>query len=400
MRVEDFDLGNLPDTFYLDPYPTYQLLRQECPVLRLPDGGLLLTRYDDLNRVYRDARQFSSDKRTQFAPVFGEGSPLYEHHTTSLVFNDPPLHTRVRKAIGNALSMRMVEIMRVDLERLVDSLLDQFSAGAEVDLIADFAAAIPVAIIGDLLGVPAAERGPLRRWSLAILGALEAAPGGAQLDEGNACVREFLDYLEGLVRDRRQQMQSADDDIMARLIRYEADGYRLDGAELYHQCIFLLNAGHETTTNLIGNGIELLLRFPDARAGLQADVTLIDTFVEEALRFESPNQLGNRTAVADCRIDDVDVAAGTVLTLCIGAANRDPAQFGNAETFDIRRDPNPHLAFGAGIHTCAGLNVARLEGRTALLRLMERFPGFEAAGQPERAHRARFRGFVRLPVRL
>ncbi len=400
MGLEDFDFGNLPDAFYDDPYPTYCLLRQESPTLRLPGGGLLLTRYDDLNRVYRDARGFSSDKRTQFAPVFGEDSALFEHHTTSLVFNDPPLHTRVRKAIGNALSMRMVEIMRLDLERLVDGLLDQFSTGAEVDLIADFAAAIPVAIIGDLLGVPVDERGPLRRWSLAILGALEAAPGASQLDEGNACVREFLDYLEELVRDRRERMRSADDDIMARLIRYEADGYRLDGAELYHQCIFLLNAGHETTTNLIGNSAELLLRLGHVRAALEADPHLIDTFIEEALRFESPNQLGNRTAVADCRIADVDVPAGTVLTLCIGAANRDPLQFDAADTFDIERNPNPHLAFGAGIHTCAGLHVARLEARTALLRLMERFPGFQAAGQPERARRARFRGFATLPVRL
>ena len=222
MRAADFDLGNLADDFYLDPYPTYQLLRAESPVHALAGGGLLLTRYADLNEIYRDARRFSSDKRTQFAPVFGEDSPLYEHHTTSLVFNDPPLHTRVRKAIGNALSMRMVEIMRDDLERLVDGLLDQFNAGAEVDLIGEFAAAIPVAIIGDLLGVPAAERGPLRRWSRAILGALEAVPGAAQLDEGNACVVEFLEYLERLVAERRRSMRAEWLDMVMRppLARY------------------------------------------------------------------------------------------------------------------------------------------------------------------------------------
>ncbi len=395
-----FDLASLPASFFDDPYPTYARLQRESPVLTLPDGSVLLTRYADLHRVYRDARGFSSDKKLQFAPVFGVASPLYEHHTTSLVFNDPPLHTRVRRAIGNALSSRVVELMRDGLTALVDELLTKLETRSEVDLVSDYAAAIPVEIIGNLLCVPADERGPLRRWSLGILGALEVGPDENRLANGNRCVEEFLGYLDEFVGRRRSALDAHDDDILARLLRWEEGGARLGTLELYHQCIFLLNAGHETTTNLIGNGIGLLLRHPGIADRLRRKPALLDGAVEEILRVESPNQLGNRTTTSAAEIGGQEIAAGTVLTLCIGAANRDPEVFAHPDAFDVERTPNPHLAFGAGIHTCAGLNVARLEGRTAIGRLLERFPRIEPAGAAQRAHRARFRGFTRLPVRL
>jgi len=398
MMPEAFDLGALPDGFYEDPYPTYARLMAEAPVLKLPDGGVFLTRYHDLRMVYRDTRRFSSDKRLQFEPVFGRTSPLYEHHTSSLVFNDPPLHTHVRRAIGNALSSRMVEVMQRDVEVLVEGLLDDLEARGEFDLIADFAAAIPVEVIGNLLRIPRSERGPLRQWSLAILGSLEARPSASQLERGNAAVSEFIDYLTDFVTRRQSTLAASDDDIVARLIRWQQDGFRLSGKELYHQCIFLLNAGHETTTNLIGNGAELLLRFPEARAAILRSPGLIEGAVEEMLRFESPNQLGNRTTTTAVTMGGLDIEPGTILTLCIGAANRDPAVFEFPERFDIARNPNPHLAFGAGAHTCAGLNVARLEARVALAGLLERFPELHLAGEPARARRARFRGFERLPV--
>ena len=394
------DLRNLPDEFYADPYPLYRRLREQTPVLELPDGGLFLTRYADLVAVYKDARRFSSDKRVQFAPVFGEGSPLYEHHTTSLVFNDPPLHTQVRKAIGNALSNKMVQIMQAGVDQLVEELLDGLARRGRVDLISEFAAAIPVEIIGNMLGVPRAERGPLRRWSLAILGGLEVGLDERGMALGNQCVSEFLDYLRELVSSRRRALQDSDDDILARLLRWESDGYRLSEKELYPQCIFLLNAGHETTTNLIGNGVELLIRFPEAQQHLRDDASLIDSAIEEMLRYESSNQLGNRTTAEALEIGGVAMPAGTVLTLCIGAANRDPEVFADPETFEISRQHNPHLAFGSGIHTCAGLNVARLEGRVAIGRLLQRFRTIQLDGEPRRAQRARFRGFESLPLLL
>ncbi|MCZ6616880.1 MAG: cytochrome P450 [Gammaproteobacteria bacterium] len=393
----EFDLRSLPAEFYLDPYPTYALLRSETPLFQCPDGSYFLTRYADLNAIYRDARRFSSDKKLQFAPVFGEGSPLYEHHTTSLVFNDPPLHTRVRKAIGNALSNRVVETMRAGLEALVEDLLVRMEGLEEVDIVADYAAAIPVEVIGNLLSIPKDERGPLRRWSLGILGGLEVGLDSEKLVYGNQCVEEFLAYLNEFIARRRKRLTN-EDDILARLLRWESDGERLSSAELYHQCIFLLNAGHETTTNLIGNGVELLLRFPASRDQLIRNPSLVDSAVEEMLRYESSNQLGNRTTTQSVEIGGVEIPAGTVLTLCIGAANRDPAQIPHPDAFDISRHPNAHLAFGAGIHTCAGLNVARMEARVAIARLFERFPHIELRGAQTRSDRARFRGFTRLPV--
>ena len=392
MDIAHFDLAKLPDEFYQNPYPTYRELQNEAPILTLPDASILLTRYDDINAVYRDAHTFSSDKRSQFGPVFGVGCPLFEHHTTSLVFNDPPLHTRVRRAIGNALSQRVVTHLRRDVEQLIAELLDRLPTGEPFDLISSYAAAIPVEVIGNLLAIPKAERAPLRQWSLDILGALEVGLAPDALARGNRSVAEFLDYLEHHVATRRQEAHA--DDIIARLLRAGT----LSAAELYHQCIFLLNAGHETTTNLIANGVELLLRHPESLAALASTPTLITSAVEEMLRFESPNQLGNRTTTEETAIAGIPIPANTVLTLVLGAANRDPHVFADPETFDIQRTPNPHLAFAAGIHTCAGLNVARLEGRIAISALFAAMPNLRIVKKPERNQRARFRGFSQLWV--
>jgi cytochrome P450 len=392
------DFAHLPAAFYADPYPTYARLRNEAPVYRCPDGSVLLTRYADCHQVYRNPTLFSSDKQKQFKPRFGD-SLLFEHHTTSLVFNDPPLHTQVRRAIGNALSARTIAPMEAPLVDLVDRLLDRAADLGRFDGIADFAGAIPVEVIGNLLKVPVAERAPLRNWSLAILGALEVSLTDAQLAEGNTAVSEFLDYLESFIDHRRRHLKRSDDDMLARLLRWEADGFRLTGATLYHQCIFILNAGHETTTNLIGNAILVLLQHPNQLQALRENPSLIDTAVEEVLRYESPNQLGNRLTTDAVQIDTAQIPGNTVLTMCIGAANRDPLQFPDPETFDIARTPNEHLAFGAGVHTCAGLTVARLEGRIAIQRIFARFPGLHLDGEPRRNQRARFRGLTHLPLR-
>jgi cytochrome P450 len=282
---------------------------------------------------------------------------------------------------------------------MVDRLLDDLEARASGDLIADFAAAIPVEVIGGLLGVPRAERGPLRNWSLAILGALEPVLTPEQQAFGERSVREFLDYLGRLVADRRRA-PGGDDDLLTRLIRDETGGQPLSEHELLHNCIFLLNAGHETTTNLIGNGLELLMRNRGEFDRLREQPQLIATCVEECLRYESPNQLGNRLVSAPIEIGGVSFAPGAYLTLGIGAANRDPDAFPSADRFDIGRTPNPHLAFAAGAHACAGMAVARLEGRVAILRAVQRFPRIRLAGVPVRAERARFRSWKTLRVEV
>ena len=394
--IERFDLRRLPEAYYIDPYPTYQALRERDPVHLCPDDTYFLTRHVDINRVYRDAKLFRSDKRHQFKPMFGE-SPLFEHHTTSLVFNDPPLHTHVRKAIGDALSPKVVAAMEPDLRTLIERLLDRIADQGQCDLIMEFAAAIPIEVIGNLLDIDRSDRGPLRRWSNAILGALEFGSDAQVLEEGNRAVTEFVEFLERLIAERRDHPRG--DDIVSRLIRWESNEFKLTESQIYHQCIFLLNAGHETTTNLIGNGVLALIENPRELERLRKAPALIDHAVEEFLRYESPVQLGNRTVSQRTEISSVELEAGTVLTLCIGAANRDPEAFVEPDSLDIAREPNLHNAFGGGIHTCAGLAVARLEAKIAITRLLARFNQVELAGPAVRAKRARFRGLLSLPLR-
>jgi cytochrome P450 len=410
------DLRALPPDFYANPYPVYQLLRETAPVKRMPDGSFFLTRYADLAHVYRDTQTFSSDKKVEFAPKYnhapfaaeGATAPLFEHHTTSLVFNDPPLHTRVRKLIMGALTRRAIADMEPGLVTLVDGLLDRIEAKGGGDLIDDFACAIPVEIIGNLFDVPHADRAPLRGWSLAILGALEPRLTPGQEALGNRSVTEFTRYLKGLVADRRRRPGDPEHDVLTRLIRGEAGGEQLSEAELLQNCVFILNAGHETTTNLIGNALVALQEWPREKSALLAmmrDASLgenrrdeaLSVAVDEFLRFESSNQLGNRRAVRPGEIGGVALEAGALVTLCIGAANRDPAQFDDPNVLMLSRENNRHLAFGLGIHQCAGLSLARLEGRIAIGRFLRRFPDYRLSASPARGGRARFRGFLHAP---
>lgn len=397
IAAADFSLTDLPDDYYADPYPYYHALREQAPVHRFADGSYFFTRHADLCRIYRDAKRFSSDKKKMFKPLFGD-TLLYEHHTTSLVFNDPPLHTCVRKAIGDALSQRTLVAMTPGLQRLTTQLLDRIEDKREFDGMADFATLIPVEVIGNLLRLPQQDRGRLQRWASAILGALEFNLSKEKLDYGNRCVREFLDYLQGLVADRRRHLSDDHDDILSRLIKWESDGFALSGKQLYHQCIFILNAGHETTANLIGNGVHCLLTHPEQLRRLQQRPGLIESALEELLRYEAPVQLGNRLTTAPVQFGKTRIPAHTTLTLAIGAANRDPALYPDPDRLDLTRHPRNHLAFGGGIHTCAGLNVARLEARIAIPALFKRFPDLALAGAPVRDRRARFRGLLSLPL--
>jgi cytochrome P450 len=393
-----FRLTDVPSDFIDDPYPYYAALRAHDPVHELAPGSIFLTRYEDVAAVYRDPRM-SSDKKQEFRPRLGDG-PIYEHHTSSLVFNDPPLHTRVRRLIMGAVNQRAIARMEPGLVALVEDLLDRMADRGRVDLIDDFAAQIPVEVIGNLLDVPKPEREPLRGWSLAILSALEPAPGAAILERANRATTEFLGYLAALCAERRKRPGDPDVDVLTRLIQGEADGERLTEKELAHNCIFLLNAGHETTTNLIGNGMHALLTHRGELERLARDPSLVGTAVEELLRFESPLQLNNRVTTAEVEVGGRRLPAGTFITMGIGAANRDPAQFPDPDQLDVGRNPNKHVAFGHGAHACAGMNVARLEGRIAFGRLLARYPKIALDGTPERDRRVRFRGLRHLPVRI
>ena len=428
--AQSLDLRALPADFLNNPYPVYAALRAAEPFKRMPDGSYFLTRHADLVAVYRDAKVFSSDKQVEFGPKFnhapfnqppytsaGGHAPLFEHHTHSLVFNDAPRHTRVRRLIMGALTRRAIEAMEPGLVQWVDRLLDRLQERGGGDLIEDFASAIPVEIIGNLLDVPHADRAPLRGWSLAILGALEPTLTPEQEALGNRSVNEFLTYLRELVAQRRQHPGDPEHDVLTRLIQGEkgdevagktaADA--LSEVELLQNCVFLLNAGHETTTNLIGNALITLQEWPEQRQQLQNDLKaaaseedrarILGLAVDEFLRFESSNQLGNRRALQATQVNGVELPAGALVTLCIGAANRDPAVYDQPETLNLRRVGNKHLAFGFGVHQCAGLSLARLEGRIAIGRFLQRFPDYQLTQSPLRGGRARFRGFLTAPFR-
>ena len=250
-----------------------------------------------------------------------------------------------------------------------------------------------------MLGVPQDEREPLRDWSVAVLSGLEPRPTEEQLARGHRAVEEFKDYLRRLIADRRRRPGDAGEgEVLSKLIGPDATGEALTELELLHNCIFLLNAGHETTTNLIGNAVEALFRFPAEYRRLRDDPSLIASAVEEFLRFESSNQLGNRRTTVDTDIGGEHVSAGTYLHLGIGAANRDPEEFPDPDRLDMARTPNRHLAFATGIHACAGMSLGRMEAQVAIGKLVARFPNLRPDGPGVRGGRARFRGFVTLPV--
>jgi len=396
--IDEFSLANLSAEFYQDPYPFYYALRKLAPIKKMPDGSYLLTRYEDIQFVYKNPKLFSSDKQREFKPKYGD-SALYQHHTTSLVFNDPPLHTRVRKLIAGALHPKALDNLEPGLIQCVDGLLDKMQGRSQVDLIEDYAMHIPIEIIGNLLGVPHEEREPLRGWSLAILGALEPKISPKVFNRGNQAVLDFLLYLEDLIARRRAKPGDPEKDVLTRLMQGE-EGEALSHQELLHNCIFLLNAGHETTTNLIGNSLYALLEHPEQKQLLLEQPELINSAVEEFLRFESSNQLGNRISTAETEIAGVTLPAQTQITLCIGAANRDPERFPEPDKLDIQRSQNRHLAFGSGIHQCVGLNLARMEGRIAIGHFLKRYPNYRLAAPATRGGRARFRGFLNIPCYL
>jgi len=337
-----------------------------------------------LDEIYRDTKRFSSDKKAVFGPKYGK-SALFEHHTTSLVFNDPPLHTRVRK---------------IRLEILVDQLLIELPghiSNGQIDLIEHFASQIPINVIGNLFDIPMREREPLREWSLSILGALEPTLTTQQEQKGNQAVEDFSCYLDELAKKRKANPGDPSTDVLTRLLF--SDKGSLSHAELLQNCIFILNAGHETTTNLIGNALGCLHEHPQQRNELLESAEVSNLAIDEFLRFESPNQLGNRLTTCEVKLGDQLIEKGTNLHLLIGAANRDAAAFDNPDVLNLKRKPNRHMAFAGGPHSCIGLNLARMEGRVAIGKFLHKYPGYEITGA-FRSSRLRFRGYDKLESRL
>jgi pimeloyl-[acyl-carrier protein] synthase len=390
--------------FYQDPYPIYEELSATVRVAWSEAlAGWVIPRYDDVQATLMDTRHFSSQGRVLavldrlpqgLRPHF---QPFENHFTGGLINADPPNHTRLRALVNTAFTPRTVEQLRPRIQALIDNLLDAGQARGEMDLIRDLAYPLPAIVIAEIMGAPAESREDFQRWShgvLAFQGAGVVDP--AVLDESQQHLLALREFLSELLDERRRQPR---DDLLSRLVLAEMEGDRLTPAELLTTCVTLLIAGHETTTNLIANGLYTLLRHPDQLERLRAEPALMTSAVEEMLRFESPLQRNPRRMTEDFEYGGALLKRGDYVLQIFGSANRDAAVFPRPQTFDVARQPNRHLSFAVGIHFCVGAPLARLEAPLAIGAVLRRLPHLRLAEPSvEWQVHGLLRGLTRLPV--
>ena len=382
--------------FVADPYPTYHLLRTEDPVHQHPLGFWVLTRYEDVVSVLRDARFVKEPIAAVVASRMGGATPPVP---LSMLERDPPHHTRLRGLVSKAFTPRVVEALRPDIQQIVDGLLDRVAGTHTMDLVEDFAYPLPVVVICQLLGVPVEDRERFKTWGVDIARGLDAIllpPDSEVVQRSGAARRAMIEYFRELIAQRRS---SPRDDLLSGLIAAEEVGDKLTEQELLASCILLLVAGHETTVNLIGNGTLALLRHPAELRRLRENPELIGSAVEELLRYDGPVQRTARVASEDVVIGGRTIAKDDLVLPFMGAADRDPAQFPDPDRLNIARADNRHIAFGLGIHFCLGAPLARVEGQIAIGTLLRRLPKLALATErPEYRQSLTLRGLAGLPV--
>jgi cytochrome P450 len=374
--------------FVADPYPAFAAARAAgSPVWDRASGMWLALSWRHANQVLRDRRLGRIWRDREPARRFAPFNALHRHQ---MMEQEPPEHTRLRAAVARQFSRGHVQRLRPRVAAMAGQLLD--ATGSEFDLIADYAEPLPVQVIAELLGVPAADRPLLRPWSQAIVRMYEYQRSAALEDAAVRAATDFAGYLRELARARRRHPGP---DLLSQL----AAAGELSEQELVASAILLLNAGHEASVNAFGNGVVALLRHPGELDRLRADPdAMVGTAVEEMLRYDAPLQLFERTARTDTRIGEVTVPAGGTVAALLGSANRDPAAFADPDRFDLGRDPNPHLGFGAGVHFCLGAPLARVELQIALATLIRRHPALALAAEPVRRPTFVLRGYRRVPV--
>ena len=388
--------------FLNNPYPVYKHLRQTAPIFFYEGWqAWILTAYEDVNVLLRDKRLGRVMHHLQKNPpvLTGLAAEFEKSRWGSLLEIEPPDHTRIKDVFHQTFTPKRVRELAENVDALCHHLVDELLAKSvrEADLIEDFAQTIPVTVIADLLGVPEADRGYLVPWSKGIIGWFEPERSPAMELEAVRCANEFISYLESLIPEKRRNPGS---DLMSAMIQiHDQEPERLSKQELVNNCILLLNAGHEAVVNVIGNGIYALLRHPRQWEALKQDARLIPTAVEEMMRFDTPLQFFERFVLEPMTYKGVSWPQGSKLCLYYASANHDPAIFKHPEAFDITRNPNPHIAFGLGLHYCIGAPLARVELQTALKVLLERLPGLELAQETLNYHPKNvFRYLTALPV--
>jgi cytochrome P450 len=397
--------GLLTRQFQVDPYPTYARLRDESPAYFSEAwGGWLLTRYQDVQSGFKDPR-LSSNRAGAFGAMLPAAlkerlAPVVRSFGSWALLIDPPDHTRIRSLVNKAFTPRLVEYLRPKIQELVNGMLDKAQAAGRMDVVHDLSNLLPVAVIGDMLGIPREDSQKLTGWSNAFatfFGTAKYTP--EVLDQMRTGIVEMEDYFRGLVAQRRKSA-TVGNDLLSTMVAAEDQGGFLSEQEVLATCSLVLFAGHETTTHLLSNGLYLLLKNPEQRELMQGSEEQLTTAVEEILRYESPIQRLSRVISEDFELHGQPLRKGQKAFLMIGAGNRDPLQFPHAERLDLRRKENRHIAFGFGIHYCLGAALGRLEGQIALGSVLRRFPQMKLLQEPERLENVAFRGFKSMPVSL
>ena len=398
--------GFAPDDlgFIADPYPVYEDLRARAPVIYdEATDHWLVSRYEDVNALLRDRRfgrtylHTATHEEMGHAPDLPQLDPFWHLIRSGVLDMEPPDHTRVRRLVSKAFTPRTVESLRPRVQAITDRLIDAVLGAGEVDLIRTVAEPLPVEVIAELLGVPESDRHHLRPWSADICRMYELHPTAEDRRLSVAASVEFSDYLRTLSRERRFHPTG---DLISELALVLDEGDRLTEDELIGTCVLLLNAGHEATVNSTGNGWWSLFRHPDTLVELRRDPSFLPTAIEELLRFDTPLQLFERWVLEDFELHGVRIPKGAELGLIFGSANRDPSVFDHPDRFDLHRDPNPHLTFGAGIHFCLGAPLARVELASSFGTLLSRAPYMELVEEPRWKPNYIIRGLTELNVRL
>jgi cytochrome P450 len=406
--AEEFDLflplrsrGGLEN-----PFAIYALLRTVRPVMRMPVSGYdgpgvwFLTRYADVELALRDPRFSVERMRAPFIRDNLERLPSFIQQGAqglrSMLVMDPPDHTRVRKLVNKAFTPRRIAALRGRIEAIVGELLAPLGTSGRMDVIATLAAPLPAIVIAELLGVPPEDHRKFKSWAADVVAGLGAATLADRQQRSGAAMQQLLAYLGGIIAARRAAPR---DDLISAMVGAQEENDALTDSELLATSNLLLIAGHETTTNLIGNGLLALLREPNQLERLRADTAPLPTAIEELLRYDGPVQATVRVAREDLEIDGHAIEEGSLVLVGIGAANHDPEVFREPERLDVGRDPNPHLAFGFGAHFCLGAPLARLEAEIAFRALIERFPRLALQDEtPRYRPNPVLRGLVSLPV--
>ena len=404
-KIKPIQFNPFSPEFCINPYPIYHRLRSENPISRSIVGGdWVFTRYEDVKIILRDRRVYSHDqpkliqKKNKYLQNQGKNlNALADASNKFLFYMNPPDHTKLRSLVSKAFSPVVIERMRPPIQAIVDECLDQALSRGEMDIIGDLAGPLPVKVIARMLGVPPSDaQEQLHQWSRVLSRILDSLISLAEYEAINKAILEFQQYFRELISKRVKDPQN---DLISYLIAARDESEKLSEEEVLSTCILLFMTGEETTVNLIGNGMLALLHHPKQMEKLKQEPNIIQTAVEEVLRYDSPGQITVRIASDNLEIGGQTIQKGEKMLLCLGAANRDPAKFSNPDRFDLLRKENHHLAFGDGIHRCLGAALARIQAEIAINSLVQKLPNLKLASDKlEWRKNIALRGLKALPV--